>query len=57
MKKIYIPLLALALAACQEGTITLEIATNGEMSFNVLAPGAVTKVTGDAFDAMDEKCV
>ena len=54
MKKIYIPLLALALAACQEGTITLEIATNGEMSFNVLAPGAVTKVTGDAFDAMDE---
>lgn len=54
MKKIYIPLLALALAACQEGIITPEIATNGEMSFNVLAPGAVTKVTGDVFDAMDE---
>jgi len=54
MKKIYIPLLALALAACQEGNITPDIATNGEMSFNVLAPGTATKVTGDAFDAMDE---
>ena len=54
MKKIYIPLLALALAACQEGNITPDIATSSEMSFNVLAPGAVTKVTGDVFDAMDE---
>ena len=54
MKKIYIPLLALALAACQEGTITPDLATSSEMSFNVLAPGAVTKVTGDVFDAMDE---
>ena len=24
------------------------------MSFNVLAPGAVTKVTGNAFDALDQ---
>ena len=54
MKKTYIPLLALALAACQEGNITPDIATNGEMSFNVLAPGTVTKVTGNAFDALDE---
>ena len=54
MKKIYIPLLALALAACQEGNITPDIATSSEMSFNVLAPGAVTKVTGDVFEAMDE---
>ena len=55
MKKIYIPfLLAFALTACQEGTITPDLATSSEMSFNVLAPGAVTKVTGDVFDAMDE---
>lgn len=54
MKKIYIPLLALALAACQEGNITPDLATSSEMSFNVFAPGAVTKVTGDVFDAMDE---
>ena len=54
MKKIYIPLLALALTACQEGNITPDIATNGEMSFNVLAPGAVTKVTGNTFDALDQ---
>lgn len=54
MKKIYIPLLALALAACQEGNITPDIATNGEMSFTVLGPGTQTKVTGNAFDALDE---
>ena len=54
MKKTYIPLLALALTACQEGNITPDIATNGEMSFKVLAPGAVTKVTGNSFDAMDQ---
>lgn len=54
MKKTYIPLLALALAACQEGNITPDIATNGEMSFNVLGPGTQTKVTGNAFDALDE---
>ena len=54
MKKIYIPLLALALTACQEGNITLDLAISGEMSFNVLAPGAATKVTGNAFDAMDK---
>ena len=54
MKKIYIPLLALALAACQEGNITPDIAATGEMSFKVLAPGAVTKVTGNSFDAMDQ---
>ena len=54
MKKIYIPLLALALAACQEGNITPDIATNGEMSFTVLAPGTVTKVTGNTFDALDQ---
>ena len=54
MKKIYIPLLALALTACQEGNMTPDIATNGEMSFNVLGPGTQTKVTGNAFDALDE---
>ena len=54
MKKTYIPFLALALAACQEGNITPDIATNGEMSFNVLGPGTQTKVTGNAFDALDE---
>lgn len=54
MKKTYIPLLALALTACQEGNITLDIAATGEMTFKVLAPGAVTKVTGNSFDAMDQ---
>ncbi|MBP3663380.1 MAG: fimbrillin family protein [Bacteroidales bacterium] len=55
MKRIYIPfLLAFTITACQEGTITPDLATSSEMSFNVLAPGAVTKVTGDVFDAMDE---
>ena len=54
MKKIYIPLLALAFTSCQEGNITPDIATNGEMSFNVLGPGTQTKVTGNAFDALDE---
>ena len=54
MKKIYIPLLALALTSCQEGNITPDIATNGEMSFNVIGPGTQTKVTGNAFDALDE---
>ena len=54
MKKIYIPLLALALTACQEGNITPDIATTGEMTFKVLAPGAVTKVTGNIFDALDQ---
>ena len=54
MKKIYIPLLAFALVACQEGNITPDAVTTGEMSFKVLAPGAVTKVTGNSFDAMDQ---
>ena len=54
MKKIYIPLLALALTACQEGNVTPDIAATGEMTFKVLAPGAVTKVTGNSFDAMDQ---
>ena len=54
MKKTYIPLLALALTACQEGNITPDIAATGEMTFKVLAPGAVTKVTGNSFDAMDQ---
>lgn len=55
MKKIYIPfLLAFTITACQEGTITPDLATSSEMSFNVLAPCAATKVTGDAFEAMDE---
>ena len=55
MKTKYITLLlTLSLAACQEGNITPDIAVSDEMSFNVLAPGAVTKVTGNAFDAMDQ---
>lgn len=55
MKTKYISLLlTLALTACQEGNITPDTATNGEMSFKVLAPGAVTKVTGNAFDSMDQ---
>ena len=54
MKKIYIPLLAFALTACQEGNITPDIAATGEMTFKVLAPGAVTKVTCNSFDAMDQ---
>ena len=56
MKQIYKPLLllGLALTACQEGNITPDIAISDEMSFNVLAPGAVTKVTGNAFDALDQ---
>ena len=47
-------LLGLALTACQEGNITPDIAVSDEMSFNVLAPGAVTKVTGNSFDALDQ---
>ena len=56
MKQIYKPLLLLGLAftACQEGNITPDIAISDEMSFNVLAPRAVTKVTGNAFDALDQ---
>ena len=56
MKQIYKPLLLLGIAftACQEGNITPDIAVSDEMSFNVLAPGAVTKVTGNAFDALDQ---
>ena len=55
MKRVYISLsIILALASCQEGNITPDIATNGEMSFNVLGPGTQTKVTGNAFDALDE---
>lgn len=55
MKTKYISLLlTLALTACQEGNITPDTATTGEMSFKVLAPGAVTKVTGNSFDAMDQ---
>ena len=47
-------ILGLALTACQEGNITPDIAISDEMSFNVLAPGAVTKVTGNSFDALDQ---
>ena len=55
MKRVYISLsIILTLAACQEDNITPDIATNGEMSFNVLGPGTQTKVTGNAFDALDE---
>ena len=46
--------LTLALVACQEGNITPDTAATGEMTFKVLAPGAVTKVTGNSFDAMDQ---
>ena len=54
MKQIYKPflLLALALTACQEG-ITPETPAITEMSFNILAPGAQTKVSGNAFEASD----
>ena len=45
--------LTLAIAACQEENITPEIATNGEMSFNVLAPGVKTKVSNNTFEASD----
>ena len=55
MKKIYIPfLLTLALTACQEGNITPESPViSDKMSFNVLAPGLQTKVSGNAFEASD----
>ena len=56
MKKIYTPLLllALALTACQEGNITPEAqAVSDEMSFNVLAPGLQTKVADNAFEISD----
>ena len=55
MKKRYIPLLALALTACQEGDMTPEVSgVSDQMSFNILGPGTQTKVTGNAFDALDE---
>ena len=56
MKKIYTPLLllALALTACQEGNITPEVqVVSDEMSFNVLAPGLQTKVADNAFEISD----
>lgn len=55
MKKIYIPLLlALALTACQEGNITPESpVVSDQMSFNILSPGAQTKVSNNAFEASD----
>ncbi len=56
MKKIYTPLLLLALAliACQEGNITPEAhVVSDEMSFNVLVPGLQTKVADNAFETSD----
>ena len=55
MKRIYIPfLLTLALTACQESDITPESPVVSDyMSFNILAPGAQTKVLNNAFEASD----
>ena len=55
MKRIYIPiLLTLALTACQESNITPEASVlSNEMSFDVIAPGAQTKVLNNAFEASD----
>lgn len=55
MRKIHIPfLLAFVAVACQEGNITPEpLVVNDEMSFDVLAPGAQTKVANNAFESSD----
>ena len=55
MKRIYIPLITiLTITACQEGQLDqMQPLANGEMSFNVLAPGLQTKVTENAFEASD----
>ena len=55
MKKIYIPLLlAAVLTSCQEGNITPESpVVSDQMSFNILSPGAQTKVSNNAFEASD----
>lgn len=47
-------LLALATVACQEGNITPEsTVVSNEMSFDILAPGAQTKVANSAFESSD----
>ena len=47
-------LLALALTACQQDHITPEATVySDQMSFNILSPGAQTKVSEDAFEASD----
>lgn len=56
MKQIYKPflLLALALTACKQDHITPEAPVfSDEMSFNILTPGARTKVSDDTFEASD----
>ena len=46
--------LVLMATSCQEGHIEQEVpVTTGEMTFDVLAPGASTKVSDNAFEASD----
>lgn len=54
MKKKFINtiILALAVTACQEGSLN-PVVPEGEMSFNILAPGVQTKATAEGFEAED----
>lgn len=54
MKKRFINtiILALAVTACQEGSLN-PVVPEGEMSFNILAPGVQTKATAEGFEAED----
>lgn len=54
MKKRYINtiILALAVTACQEGSLN-PVVPEGEMSFNILAPGVETKAMAEGFEAED----
>lgn len=56
MKTRYLPylMMALTLSACQEDQIGQDTpAATGEMTFNILTPGARTRVSDNAFEASD----
>lgn len=56
MKRLYIPLiLALAVTSCQDNTVEPMVpADDGIMRFNLVVPGAQTKVSAGAFEAADQ---
>lgn len=56
MKRLYIPLiLALAVTSCQDNTVEPMVpADDGIMRFNLVVPGAKTRVSAGAFEAADQ---
>ena len=56
MKRLYIPLiLALAVTSCQDTAVEPVVPTgDGVMRFNLVGPGAQTKVSAGAFEAEDQ---